>query len=70
MEPVAELCRQHARIVVVEAADGDRVVEQHTVVGDVDYVCRNLQIVADAMAGRDVEGGVNGKVISLVWSLS
>jgi hypothetical protein len=58
VEPVAQFRREHTRVVVVESTDGDGVVEQHAVIGDVDYVCRNLQIVADALAARDIESGV------------
>ena len=37
MKPVAQLRRNHPRIVLVEPADGDRVVQQHAVIGYVQH---------------------------------
>ena len=62
VEAVAEFGGEHSRVVEVEAADGDGVVQQHAVVGDVDGIAgREVPVFAEAVAGGDIEGGVDGQ---------
>ncbi len=62
MEVVAEFGGDEARVVVVEAADGDGVVEKNAMVGYVDHVDSELPSFAERMARGGVEGGVDGEV--------
>ena len=66
MEAVAELRGDHAWVVEVEAADGDGVVLEDAVVGDVEDACGELPVFGEGVASGDVEGGVHGETVSVV----
>ena len=66
MEPEAHLSINFARIVVVEASEGEAVVEQHTSIGHVQNVHRDGGVLAYGPGGREVEGGVLGQVVSWI----
>ena len=70
MEAVAEFGGDEAGIVVMESADGDGVVEQDAVVGDVEDVGGELPVFADGVAGGDVEGGVDGEISAVVGAVA
>ena len=62
LEAVAEFGVDLAGVVVVEAAEGEAVVEQDAVVGDVDCGDGGGEVFAEGFAEGEVEGGVAGQV--------
>src|SRR5690348_10259677 len=70
VEAIAHLGGDHARVVEVEAADGNGVVEQDSVVGDVEDVGREGQLFSEAAARGEIERGVHGKIVALIGSLA
>lgn len=70
MEAIAHFAGEHARVVEVKAADGDRVVEQHSMIGHVEDVRGDLPVLSEAVPAGDVEGGVHGEIGALVRSLA
>jgi hypothetical protein len=63
---VTELGGEDSWIVEVEAADGDGVIQQDAVVGDVEDGGGEAEALADGAAGRQVEGGVDGEIAALI----
>ena len=61
-EAVAEFAVDLAGVVVVEAAEGEAVVEQDAAVGDVGGGDGGGEFFAEALAEGEIEGGVLGKV--------
>ena len=62
LEAVAEFGVDLAGVVVVEAAEGEAVVEQDAVVGYVDCGDGGGEVFAEGLADGEVEGGVLGQV--------
>ena len=60
LEAVAEFCVNFARVVVVEAAEGEAVVEQDSAVGDVGCGDGCGEFLAEGFAYREIEGCVLG----------
>src|SRR5271166_4695902 len=69
MEPVLRLRRNHARIVVMEPSDGDRVIQQHAVVGHIDRCYRQLTSLAERVADRRIERDVHRQIRPVVRPL-
>ena len=63
VKTIAQLRIDHARIVIVEASDGDRVIQQDAMIGDVDDIDRRPPARAEAVTSRDVEGGVEAGAV-------
>ena len=61
-EAVAEFGVDLAGVVVVEAAEGEAVVEQDAVVGYVGCGDGGGEVVAEGFADGEIEGGVLGQV--------
>src|SRR5579863_4096833 len=66
MKAVAELRGKRTRIVEVESANGDGVVEQDAVVGDVEDAGGEGPFLAEGVAGGDIEGGVGGEICAVI----
>ncbi len=66
LEPIAERSGDLTGIVEVKAADGNGVVLEDAMVGYVEDAGGEVQPFADGMAGRDIEGGVDRKVVGIV----
>ena len=65
LEAVAEFGIELARVVEVESAKGEGVVEQDATIGDVGCGDRGGDVFGDGLADGEIEGGVEGEV--LVW---
>jgi hypothetical protein len=70
VEAIAYFTREHAWVVVVKAADGDGVVEQYAMVGDVEDVGGDFPFFSEAVTGGDIERGVDRKIGALVRTLA
>ena len=57
-------------VIIVEAANGDRIVEQYAMICDVEDVGGKLQVLADAVSRRDIERCVHGQIGALIGTLS
>ena len=64
MEVITDLGVDLTRVVIVEAAEGRTVAEQHSAVRDVQGVHRDGCLLTDRSAHREVEGRVLGKIFS------
>jgi hypothetical protein len=66
VEAITQFGGDHARIVEVEAPDGDGVIEQDAVVGDVDDRGEELPALANGVASGEVESSVDGEIGAIV----
>ena len=66
MEAVTKLSVDLPRIVVVEASEGEAVVEQHACVGDVERVDGEREVFSEVLAEAQVRSCVRGQIVARV----
>ena len=64
VEPPAELDVHFAWVVVVEAAEGEAVIQQHTAIGDVECGERDRIFFGEGLAQRNIERSVLRQVVA------
>ena len=67
MEAVTKLDVDLARKIPVESAEGEAVVVEHALVGDVESRDRGGEAFGEILAEGKIEGGVGRQVVALVW---
>ena len=66
VEAIADLHVEFARQVPVKSAEGETVVVEDALVGDIESSDRGSEAFTEILAQREIEGGVAGEVVALI----
>jgi hypothetical protein len=59
MKSILQLSRNHSRVVVMEASDGNGIIQEDPVICNIQHTSREAQAFSNRMPAGNIKGGVN-----------